>query len=48
MKSNKAKVRNFHQAKWDEEIIFELDTPGQCGMLTPQIEPEMPEGKKYR
>ena len=41
MKNNKAKVRNFHQAKWDEEIIFELDTPGQCGVLTPQIEPEI-------
>ncbi|MHC4728681.1 MAG: aminomethyl-transferring glycine dehydrogenase subunit GcvPB [Planctomycetota bacterium] len=41
MKSDKAKVRNFHQAKWDEEIIFELDTPGQCGVLTPQIEPEI-------
>jgi len=41
MKNNKAKVRNFHQAKWDEEIIFELDTPGQCGMLIPQIEPEI-------
>lgn len=39
--NNKAKVRNFHQAKWDEEIIFELDTPGQCGVLTPQIEPEI-------
>jgi glycine dehydrogenase subunit 2 len=41
VKNNKAKVRNFHQAKWDEEIIFELDTPGQCGVLTPQIEPEI-------
>lgn len=41
MKNNKAKVRNFHQAKWDEEIIFELDTAGQCGVLTPQIEPEI-------
>jgi glycine dehydrogenase subunit 2 len=41
VKSDKAKVRNFHQAKWDEEIIFELDTPGQCGVLTPQIEPEI-------
>jgi glycine dehydrogenase subunit 2 len=41
VKSNKDKVRNFHQAKWDEEIIFELDTPGQCGVLTPQIEPEI-------
>ncbi len=41
MKNNKAKVRNFHQAKWDEEIIFELDTPGQCGVLSPQIEPEI-------
>lgn len=41
MNNNKAKVRNFHQAKWDEEIIFELDTPGQCGVLTPQIEPEI-------
>jgi glycine dehydrogenase subunit 2 len=41
VKSNQAKVRNFHQAKWDEEIIFELDTPGQSGVLTPQIEPEI-------
>jgi glycine dehydrogenase subunit 2 len=41
VKNTKAKVRNFHQAKWDEEIIFELDTPGQCGMLTPRIEPEI-------
>lgn len=32
---------NFHQAKWDEPIIFELDTPGERGIRIPEAEPEM-------
>jgi glycine dehydrogenase subunit 2 len=32
---------NFHQAKWDEPIIFELDTPGERGVLIPEAEPEV-------
>jgi glycine dehydrogenase subunit 2 len=35
------KTRKFHQAKWDEEIIFELDTPGQRGLLVPEVEDEI-------
>lgn len=35
------KLRNFHQAKWDEPIIFELSTPGQRGILLPGIEEEI-------
>lgn len=30
------KVRDFHQAKWDEPIIFELSSPGQRGILIPE------------
>lgn len=26
----------FHEAKWDEEMIFELSIPGQRGVLVPQ------------
>ncbi len=37
-----AKVReNFHQAKWDEPIIFELNTPGERGIQVPCAEPEI-------
>lgn len=37
-----AKVReNFHQAKWDEPIIFELTSPGERGIQVPQAEPEI-------
>ncbi len=37
----KIKVRNFHQAKWDEPIIFELGTKGERGILLPEIEGEI-------
>ena len=42
----KDKVRlreSFHQAKWDEPIVFELHTPGERGVLLPEIEPEIEE-----
>lgn len=35
------KVRNFHQAKWDEPIIFELSEKGERGVLVPQAEEEI-------
>lgn len=35
------KVRRFHQAKWDEPIIFELSTPGERGIAVPQAEAEI-------
>lgn len=35
------KVRKFHQAKWDEPIIFELSKKGQRGVLPPKVEEEI-------
>ena len=37
------KVRNFHQAKWDEPIIFELSKKGERGILIPEAEEEVRE-----
>lgn len=37
------KVRQFHQAKWDEPIIFELSRPGQRGVVPPLAECEIVE-----
>jgi glycine dehydrogenase subunit 2 len=35
-----AKVRNhFHQAKWDEELLFELHKPGERGLVVAPVEP---------
>jgi glycine dehydrogenase subunit 2 len=32
------KLRRFHQARWDEPIVFELSRSGHRGTLVPQIE----------
>ncbi|MEC5423457.1 aminomethyl-transferring glycine dehydrogenase subunit GcvPB [Virgibacillus sp. C22-A2] len=37
------KVRNFHQAKWDEPIIFELHQEGERGIIPPTAEQEVVE-----
>ncbi len=37
--NGKPKLRRYHQARWDEPIIFELSQPGQRGVLVPEIEP---------
>nr|WP_206442047.1 aminomethyl-transferring glycine dehydrogenase subunit GcvPB [Streptomyces boncukensis] len=34
-------MRRFHQARWDEKLIFELSTPGQRGIEVPAPEPEV-------
>lgn len=34
-------VRNFHQAKWDEPIIFELHKEGERGVILPEVEQEI-------
>jgi glycine dehydrogenase subunit 2 len=34
-------LRRFHQARWDEPIIFELSTPGQRGILVPPVEDDV-------
>lgn len=39
----KNKTRNFHQAKWDEPIVFELHTEGERGILVPEVEEEIEE-----
>ena len=36
-----ARLRAFHQAKWDEEVIFELSSPGERGVLVPRVENEI-------
>ena len=33
--------RRFHQARWDEPVIFELSMPGARGILPPLTEPEI-------
>lgn len=39
--SKDVKLRDFHQAKWSEPIIFELSTPGQRGILLPETDKEI-------
>jgi len=34
-------LRRFHQARWDELIIFELSVPGARGILPPPVEDEI-------
>ena len=37
-----SKVRTgFHQAKWDEPVIFELTKPGERGILVTKANPEV-------
>ena len=35
----KPALRRFHQARWDEPVIFELSTPGERGVLVTPVEP---------
>jgi len=35
------KLRRFHQARWDEPVIFELSTPGARGILIPEVENDL-------
>jgi len=34
----KLNLRRFHQARWDEPVIFELSSEGQRGILVPEVE----------
>jgi glycine dehydrogenase subunit 2 len=36
--NGKPNLRRFHQAQWDEPVIFELGQPGQRGILVPEVE----------
>jgi len=35
----KPRLRRFHQARWDEPVIFELSQAGARGILPPPVEP---------
>lgn len=37
------RLRRYHQARWDEPVIFELSTPGEKGILLPAVEKEIRE-----
>ena len=39
----KPNLRRYHQAKWDEPVIFELSVAGQRGILVPEIEEDLRE-----
>ena len=41
--NQKYQLRDFHQARWGEEIIFELSVPGERGVLVPAAEVEIQE-----
>src|SRR6218665_664037 len=32
-------LRRYHQARWDEPVIFELSQPGERALLLPEVEP---------
>jgi len=34
-------MRNFHEARWDEPVIFKLSRKGERGILVPKIEAEI-------
>lgn len=34
----KPRLRQYHQARWNEPVIFELSCPGQRGILVPELE----------
>jgi glycine dehydrogenase subunit 2 len=38
---DRPRLRRFHQARWDEPILFELSVPGQRGILVPAVDAEM-------
>ena len=35
-RDQKTLLRKFHQARWDEQIIFEMSVPGERGILVPR------------
>ncbi len=37
----RSKIKRFHQAKWDEPVIFELSQEGERGILVPEVEEEV-------
>ena len=34
-------LRPFHQASWNEPILLELSSPGERGLIVPEVEDEL-------
>ena len=43
MRKGDFKLRNFHEARWSEPIIFELSRKGERGIIVPEVEKEIEE-----
>ena len=41
--NGKLNLRRFHQARWDEPVIFDLSFPGMRGILPPPVEESIQE-----
>mgnify|MGYP003576010675 CR=1 FL=1 len=39
--AHRQQPRRYHQARWDEPVIFELSQPGERGILVPEVEAEI-------
>ncbi len=39
--THKTPLRAYHQARWNEPILFELSTPGGRGILPPPLDPQI-------
>ena len=39
--NGRANLRRYHQARWDEPVLFDLSQPGERGVLVPLPEPEL-------
>lgn len=39
--TTKTFLRPYHQARWNEPMLFELSTPGERGLLPPPVEPDI-------
>lgn len=37
-RDKKTLLRNFHEARWDEPIIYEMSTPGERGVIPPEAD----------
>ena len=39
--SDRAKLRDFHSARWDEPLLVDISQPGRRGIIPPRAEPEI-------
>ncbi|MEO8654542.1 MAG: glycine dehydrogenase subunit 2, partial [Ramlibacter sp.] len=41
--NGRANLRRYHQARWDEPVLFDLSQPGERGILVPELESRLSE-----